>query len=86
MKYIILLVALFAITNSLWTSSYFTKQGINVKDQIFDKIYSEPLNATTQCGTVNLNVDPYFYNGQVRTGYLSVNKGNSVLAFMFYGR
>lgn len=44
------------------------------------------MNASTTCSSVNLNVDPYFYNGVVRTGYLSINKSNSVLSFMFYGR
>jgi hypothetical protein len=86
MKYIVLFVALLSLSTALHTSSYWTKRGFNVKNLTYDKIYSEPLNATTTCATVNLNVDPYFYTGIVRTGYLSVNKSNSVLSFMFYGK
>ncbi len=87
MKYFILLLALLSLSSCfLYRSSEFANRGINVKDQILEQIYSEPLNASTTCSQVNLNVDPYFYNGVVRTGYLNVNKGNSVLSFMFYGR
>jgi len=42
------------------------------------------INITTQCNSVNLS--QYNYTGIVRSGYLSVGKGNSVLAFIFYGR
>jgi carboxypeptidase C (cathepsin A) len=39
------------------------------------------------CNTVVLSsVEPYNYNGTVRSGYLRVGKGNSVLGFIFYGR
>ena len=87
MKYFLVFLAILSISNAfLYRSSEFQKKGINVRDQIFEKTYDEPLTATTTCTPVNLNVDPYFYNGVVRTGYLNVNKGNSVLSFMFYGR
>lgn len=87
MKYFLLLLALLSLSSAfLYRSSEFAKRGVNVKDQLFEQIYPESLNATTTCTPVNLNVDPYFYNGVVRTGYLNVNKGNSVLSFMFYGR
>ena len=87
MKYLLLFLAILSLSSAfLYRSSEFQKKGINVKDQIFEKTYEAPLNATTTCSNVNLNVDPYFYNGIVRTGYLNVNKGNSVLSFMFYGR
>lgn len=87
MKYFLFLLALLSLSSAfLYRSSEFAKRGVNVKDQIFEQIYPESLNATTTCTPVNLNVDPYFYSGVVRTGYLNVNKGNSVLSFMFYGR
>ena len=87
MKIFFLLLALFTLSTAfLYRTSEFETQGINVKDQIFEKIYDNTLNATTSCSNVNLNVAPYFYNGVVRSGYLSVNKGNSVLSFIFYGR
>ncbi len=87
MKYFFVFLALITLSTAfLYRSSEFEKRGINVRDQILDQVYSEPLNATTTCTPVNLNVEPYFYNGVVRTGYLNVNKGNSVLSFMFYGR
>lgn len=43
------------------------------------------LNITTQCNKVDLSSE-YKYNGIVRSGYLSVGKGGSALAFLFYGR
>ena len=87
MKIFLLLLALLTVSSAfLFRTSEFEKLGINVKDQVFTKFYDTPLNATTTCSTVNLNVDPYFYNGVVRSGYLNVNKGNSVLSFIFYGR
>jgi carboxypeptidase C (cathepsin A) len=42
------------------------------------------INITTQCNAANLS--EYNYTGIVRSGYLSVAKGNSVLAFIFYGK
>jgi vitellogenic carboxypeptidase-like protein len=86
MKTLVALLALLAISSAIHTSSFWTKQGVDVKDGKFDKIYSEVLNVSTQCSNVNLNVEPYNYNGVVRSGYLSVNKGNSALGFIFYGR
>ncbi len=87
MKLIVLLIASLSLSSAfLYTSKEFTQHGINVSDQIFERIYPERLNATTTCANVNLNVSPYFYNGVVRSGYLNVNKGNSALSFIFYGR
>ena len=86
MKYILVLVALITISTQLHTSSFWTKKGINVKDQVLEQIYPEAINISTQCATVLLNTDPYHYNGVVRSGYLSVGKGNSVLGFTFYGK
>jgi hypothetical protein len=87
MKYTLLFLALLSLSSAfLYRSSEFAKRGVNVQDNIFEQVYPEQLNASTTCSNVNLNVEPYFYNGVVKTGYLNVNKGNSVLSFMFYGR
>jgi hypothetical protein len=86
MKNILILLALITLSCCLHTSSFWTKKGINVKDGIYDKIYNVSLNIPTSCSTVNLNVEKYYYNGVVRSGYLNVGKGGSALAFTFYGR
>ena len=86
MKYFVLIVALLAISSAMHTSSFWEKKGVNVKDKVYEQVYDSAVNVTTQCSTVELNVDPYKYNGTVRSGYLSVGKGNSALGFIFYGR
>ncbi len=82
---LLLLCTLLLTASSLKTSSYFANKGINVRD---DTLEHKNLNITlkTQCNTVDLSAEPYKYNGIVRSGYLSVNKGNSALAFIFYGK
>ena len=82
----IVILGLLLVANSLYTSSYFAKKGFNVKDNIVDTSDIPFLTMSTQCNEVNLNVDPYHYNGTVMSGYLNVGKGNSVLGFIFYGR
>ena len=86
MNKLILLLAFATLAFTLYPSSYFTTKGINVKDGILDDSETPSLTVSTQCNDVNLNVDPYHYNGTVMSGYLSVNKGNSALGFIFYGR
>ena len=86
MNKLILLVAITAVASALYPSSYFTRKGVNVKDGILDDSETPSLSVSTQCNDVNLNVEPYHYNGTVMSGYLSVGKGNSVLGFIFYGR
>lgn len=82
---LLLLATLVLTATSLYTSSFWTKQGINVKDGILDN--SDPsININTICNEVNLTREPYKYNGTVMTGYLKVGKGNSALGFIFYGR
>lgn len=45
------------------------------------------LQTETACSELNFNQStPHSYNGTVLSGYLKVNKGNSVLAFIFYGK
>lgn len=86
MKKIILLLTALVLSTSLYTSSYFTKKGINVRDGILDDEDTPTITINTQCNDVNLSGAPYHYNGTVMSGYLKVNKGNSALAFIFYGR
>lgn len=43
------------------------------------------INLTTSCNAVNLT-PKYNYSGIVKSGYLKVDKANSVLAFLFYGK
>lgn len=43
-----------ALISILYRSSKFIKRGINVKDQLYEQIYPESLNATTTCTLVNL--------------------------------
>jgi hypothetical protein len=87
MKIFLLLLALTTLSQAfLYRSKDFEKNGLHINDQILTNVYDTPLNASTTCSNVNLNVAPYFYNGVVRSGYLNINKGNSVLSFIFYGR
>jgi hypothetical protein len=84
---IILLLGLVLVANSLYTSSFWTKQGINVKDQVFTEANPNlSFNVPSSCSDVNLTTPEYLYNGTVMSGYLSVNKGGSALGFIFYGR
>jgi vitellogenic carboxypeptidase-like protein len=86
MKQIVLLGLLLMISTCLYTSDYFTKKGVNVRDGILDDAGTPNLNIGTQCNEVDLSSDPYNHNGTVMSGYLNVNKGGSALAFIFYGR
>jgi hypothetical protein len=87
MKNIIIFVVCIVLTTSLYTSSFWEKQGFNVKDGQFENVYKDSLKVSTQCNEVPLNTTAgYNYNGTVMSGYLSVGKGNSVLGFIFYGR
>lgn len=83
-------LSLIALSSAIYTSSYWTKRGFKVNS-------SEPLsnpylgvNAEPQlrtvCNDVDLNIPPYNYSSVVMSGYLSVNKSNSGLGFIFYGK
>jgi hypothetical protein len=89
----ILLIALMILSiNSLYTKKIIENKYKNCKsnntctDEAIKVMTEESLkiNITTQCNTANLS--EYNYTGIVRSGYLSVGKGNSVLAFLFYGK
>jgi hypothetical protein len=83
----ILLVALVVCLAScaLYTSDHFTEQGYDMKAPI--KPIKPILKAvSTSCNNVALGTDPYKYDGVVKSGYLSTSRGNSALAFIFYGK
>lgn len=86
MKRIVLIFALTLLATSLYTSSYWAKKGFNVKDGQWEKKSTTSINIDTVCNEVNLTEKPFEYNGTVMSGYLKVNKGNSALGFIFYGR
>ena len=77
---------LIATAHAILRSSHFAKLGIDVKDGVLQKESDVRASIQTVCNDVNLNVKPYNYNGIVRSGYLSVGKGNSALSFIFYGK
>ena len=86
MNKLVLLLTILVLSASLYTSSFFTKKGMDVKDGNIDNSDIPSITINTQCNDVNLSGDPYHHNGTVMSGYLKVNKGNSALGFIFYGR
>lgn len=82
----ILILGLLLVAQSLYTSKYFEKLGFNVKDGVFNKTKEPNAVIGTMCNKVDLRDDNFNYNGTVRTGYMKVGKGSSVLGFVFYGR
>ena len=79
---IFVLVALVLATNGLMTSNMVKKKTINLP---FRTQSSNAPSITTSCNTIDLNAK-YNYSGIVATGYLNVGRGNSALAFTFYGK
>ena len=63
----------------------FLAKGFDIRDGVFQELPNYNLQIDTKCNDVNLGA-PYNYNGTVMSGYLKVGKGNSVLAFIFYGK
>ncbi len=63
-------------------------RGIDISDGVYEDFSGYNVEIDTSCKDVNLNRQgtPYNYNGTVLSGYLKVNKGNSALSFMFYGK
>jgi hypothetical protein len=41
---------------------------------------------STTCNEINLSQGSYDYKGIAMSGYLNVGKGNSALAFLFFGK
>ena len=86
MRKIILLLSIILVVSSLYTSSYWSKKGFDVKDWKWEEKSTKSITIDTVCNDVNLTGKPFNYNGTVMSGYLKVNKGNSALGFIFYGR
>ena len=79
---IIIIITLLTITNTLMTTNMARKKAINLP------LRTKPANSpliSTSCSTIDLS-SKYNYSGIVATGYLSVGRGNSALAFTFYGK
>lgn len=81
------MLCMLGLVCSLYTSSYWKKKGIDVRDGILteDNNYKD-VKLSTVCNELNLQSPPFNHSGVVYSGYLSVNKGGSGLAFMFYGK
>lgn len=78
---VIVLALLFATTHTLLTQRMLLKKN-NFKG--FQNSATGPV-ITTSCNMVDLK-SKYNYNGIVGSGYLTVGKNNSALAFTFYGK
>lgn len=78
---IFILIFFIVITTSLFTQSQLKRKYSKLTTS---KLNIPKLTITTSCNPVNLAL--YNYSGIVRSGYLTVNKGNSALGFIFYGR
>ena len=76
----LLVFCLLMAASSLYTKSQFHR--LNSQNLFTGPLPS--ISASTVCNKIDLGI--YNYSGIVRSGYLSVNKGNSVLAFTFYGK
>jgi len=85
-KILLIALALTMTVNCLYTSSYWDKLGFDVRDGVFEEQSTAPIFVQTSCSDVDLSVPPYNHTGIVMSGYLSVNKAGSGLAFLFYGR
>ena len=81
----LLLIGLVLMANSLYTSSFWAKKGIDTTDGVLQD-GAPSISIDTVCNEVNLSGEPYHHNGTVMSGYLKVGKGNSALGFIFYGR
>jgi hypothetical protein len=88
MKHIIVgFLCLSFLASSLYTSSFWAKRGVNVRDDILQTPKTDPTTfIATSCSDVDLSVPPYGHQGVVMSGYLNVNKGGSALGFIFYGK
>lgn len=82
----IALLLLVVAAQGLYTSSYWAKRGVDVRDQVLEESEGNAVFLQTSCTDVDLSVPPYSHNGVVMSGYLNVNKAGSALGFIFYGR
>jgi vitellogenic carboxypeptidase-like protein len=78
---IIILLALATLSSSLLTSSMLRNR---TKNNVWSSPSATP-TVSTSCNILDLS-KKYNYTGVAASGYLSVGKNNSVLAFTFYGK
>lgn len=85
---IIIAVLLVAATAIFQSPSEWLERGFDVTDGILQDFTGYDVKLDTSCKDVLLNIQgtPYNYNGTVMSGYLKVNKGDSALTFIFYGK
>ena len=84
-----ILALMLGLIGAMFTSpDEWLEKGFNIRDGIFEEPSDYNLKIETKCNEVNLSKSgsPYNYNGTVLSGYLKVGKGNSALAFIFYGK
>ena len=79
-KLCLVLLTLLLTTHSLYTKTQFRR--LNAPNLLETLIPS--ISTATICNKIDLSL--YNYSSIVRSGYLTVNKGNSVLGFTFYGK
>lgn len=86
---LVILALMLGLLGAMFTSpDEWLEKGFNIRDGIFQEPENYNLQIDTKCTEVNLSKSgtPYNYNGTVLSGYLKVGKGNSALAFIFYGK
>jgi len=86
-KQLLLIAVIFTIATALLPSpEEWLERGFDVRDGILKDFTGYNLQVETKCNVLNLTRAPYNYNGTALSGYLKVGKGNSALAFIFYGK
>ena len=86
---LVILALMLGLIGAMFTSpDEWLEKGFNIRDGIFEEPSDYNLKIETKCNEVNLSKSgsPYNYNGTGLSGYLKVGKGNSALAFIFYGK
>lgn len=87
-KVLVFLAILVGVYTMFESPKVLLDRGIDISDGIYEDFTGYNVQIDTSCKDVNLNRQgtPYNYNGTVMSGYLKVNKGNSALSFIFYGK
>lgn len=86
MNKIITILLLTLAVHSLYTSKYFEKKGINVRDGIIEEPNLKDIKLETSCNQLDLSTPPYNSSAVAFSGYLTVGKAGSGLAFILYGK
>lgn len=82
-----LLLALVALSAAMLESpQYWLDRGFDITDGKLKEFPDYNVQLSTSCNEVNLNTGSYDYKGIVNSGYLTVGKGASALAFLFFGK